>query len=65
MVEIDLLVFGCAVMFIAAAGAYVFARERFVYSDDPSKVRAARRSKERRERAQKALAEREAPRPAA
>ena len=33
MTDIDLLVFGCAVSFIAACGAYVFARERFVYSD--------------------------------
>jgi len=34
MNDIDLLVFGCAVLFIAAAGGYVFARERFVYSDE-------------------------------
>jgi len=44
MTEIDLLVFGAAVSFIAAAGAYVFARERFVYSDKVRQVRARVRS---------------------
>jgi hypothetical protein len=29
MSEINLLLFGCVVSFIAAAGAYVFMRERF------------------------------------
>ena len=32
MNDIDLLIFGCAITFIAAAGAYVYIRERFVYS---------------------------------
>ena len=33
MTDIDLLLFGCAITFIAAAGAYVYVRERFVYSN--------------------------------
>ena len=44
MNDLDLLVFGCAVMFIAAAGAYVFARERFVYSDDKVPARKPRQT---------------------
>ena len=34
MSDIDLLLFGCAISFIALAGFYVYARERFVYSED-------------------------------
>lgn len=37
MTDVDLLVFGCAVMFIVAAAVYVFARERFVYSEPRSR----------------------------
>ncbi|MDJ0850637.1 MAG: hypothetical protein QNK04_19870 [Myxococcota bacterium] len=37
MNDIDLLVFGCAVMFLAYAGAYVFIRERFLAQDEDAK----------------------------
>ncbi len=30
MSELDLLVFGCSVLFLAYAGAYVFIRERYL-----------------------------------
>ena len=43
MTDIDLLVFGCAVSFIAACGAYVFARERFVYSEKEEEQAEQRR----------------------
>ena len=32
MADIDLLIFGCVVFFVAMAGIYVAARENFVYS---------------------------------
>ena len=33
MSEINLFLYGTVVFFIAVAGAYVYARERFVYTD--------------------------------
>ncbi len=45
MTDLDLLVFGCAVSFIAAAGVYVYVRESFVGRDArrvPVPVRARR-----------------------
>ncbi len=35
MSDLDLLLFGCVVMFTAVAGVYVVARERFVYTERP------------------------------
>ncbi|MDJ0848000.1 MAG: hypothetical protein QNK04_06475 [Myxococcota bacterium] len=35
MNDLDLLLFGCAISFIALAGFYVYARERFVYAERP------------------------------
>ena len=32
MADLDLLIFGCVVFFVAMAGIYVAARENFVYS---------------------------------
>ena len=37
MSDLDLLLFGCVVMFTALAGVYVFARERFVYTEERPK----------------------------
>ena len=45
MSDPGLLVFGCGISFIVAAGAYVFVRERFLAShrSEPVRVRADRR----------------------
>lgn len=37
MSEINLLMFGCAVTFIAFGGAYIYIRERYLESDLPSR----------------------------
>jgi hypothetical protein len=39
MSEINLLAFGCAVTFIAAAGVYVYARERFTLAAQRTRSR--------------------------
>ena len=36
MTDIDILLLGCGVSFIAAAGAYVFIRERFTAGQEAS-----------------------------
>ncbi len=50
MTDIDLLMFGCAISFIALGGFYVYARERFVYSEEdrqkqPVPVQVRRRAR--------------------
>lgn len=50
MTDIDLLMFGCAISFIALGGFYVYARERFVYTEEarerqPVPVRAQRQTR--------------------
>jgi len=37
--ELDLLVFGCAVTFIAVGGAYIYIREQYLASEVPKRVR--------------------------
>jgi hypothetical protein len=44
--EVDLLAFGCVVSFIAAAGAYVYVRERFTLREE--RARSRRREDEQR-----------------
>jgi hypothetical protein len=39
--DVNLLAFGCAVSFIAAAGAYVFVRERFTLRQEQEKARSS------------------------
>jgi hypothetical protein len=41
MSDVNLLVFGCAVSFIASAGAYAYIRERFTSSEQPERVELA------------------------
>ncbi len=41
MTDLDILLFGCAVSFIAAAGAYVFLRERYMASERQEERRRA------------------------
>jgi hypothetical protein len=48
MSDLNLLVFGCVVSFIAVAGAYLYVRESFTGEEDPSESRA--RSVERKVR---------------
>lgn len=44
MSEINLLIFGCAVSFIAAGGAYTYIRERYLESDIPNRSRGPKRT---------------------
>jgi len=48
MSEVDLLAFGCAVSFIAAAGAYVYVRDRFALREQRAESRRGRDEVERR-----------------
>jgi hypothetical protein len=41
MSEVSLLAFGCAVSFIAVAGAYVYLREGFIASERATRPRTA------------------------
>ena len=42
MSDANLLVFGCAVSFIALAGAYSYIRERFTSSEQPVRIERPR-----------------------
>jgi hypothetical protein len=40
MTDLNLLLFGCVVSFIAAAGAYIYLRECFTEGEPPREARA-------------------------
>jgi hypothetical protein len=48
MSDANLLIFGCAVSFIAVAGAYAYVRERFLASEQPMRVEPATLKRARR-----------------
>ena len=51
MSDVNLLIFGCIVMFTAYAGAYVAIRERFVHGTEEVAKPRARRPRKRRSHA--------------
>ena len=47
MSDLTILLYGCAVTFIAGAGAYVILRERFMGQDSPRTIALTQRSRSR------------------